>query len=54
MPEYVEAQSWDKIRVEIDFNSALAEFKFIHARDLAKVATICSVLYTVESVASTI
>ena len=54
MPEYVEARSWDKIRVEIDFNSALDEFKYIHAQDLAKVATIFSVLYKVESVASTI
>ena len=26
VPEYEEARSWDKIHVEIDVNSALAEF----------------------------
>ena len=54
MLEYEEAQFWDKIRVEIDFNSDLAEFEVINARDFAKVAAIFSVLYTAESVANTI
>ena len=30
MPEFENARSWDKIRVEIDFNSTLTAFEFIN------------------------
>ena len=46
VPEFEYARSWDKVRVEIDFNSALSEFECINARDLAKVASIFPVIYT--------
>ena len=47
VPEFENACSWDKVRVEIDFNSALAEFEFINSHDLAKVATILHAIYAV-------
>ena len=54
IPEFEDACSWDNIRVEIDFNSALAEFEFINSHDLAKVSSIFPVVYTVQSVYYTI
>ena len=46
VPKFAEARSWDKVRVEIDFNSALADFDFFNARDLAKVAAVFPILYS--------
>ena len=54
VPEFEDARSWDKVRVEIDFNSALSEIDFLNSRDLAKVASIFPVLYTVQSVDTTV
>ena len=50
MPEYTEAGSWDKVRVEIDFNSSLTHFEYLNERDLAKVAAIFTLLYSVMMV----
>ena len=49
MPEYTEARSWDKVRVEIDFNLSLTHFEYLNERDLAKVAAIFT-LYSVMTV----
>ena len=45
MPEHSEAKTWDLLRIEIDFNTALKHVELLNYRDLAKVAAIFPVIY---------
>ena len=45
MPEPSDAKTWDLLRIEIDFNTALEHIYLLNYRDLAKVAAIFPVIY---------
>ena len=45
MPEPSEAKTWDLLRIEIDFNTALKHVDQLNYQDLAKVAAIFPVIY---------
>ena len=54
VPEHSEAKTWDLLRIEIDFNTALKHVELLNYRDLAKVAAIFPVIYKGNSVSEAV
>ena len=48
--EHTQVLNWDRIIVEIDFISSLSDISFLHARDVAKVASIFPTIYIATTV----
>ena len=54
MPEHSEAKTWDLLRIEIDFNTALKQVELLNYKDLAKVAAIFPIIYKGNSVSEAV